>query len=74
METSETRITAEELIDAWPVLAAPQRLEAFQELDRAEAVREEATAESQRIGGMEALDTPDLETGFASVVLRGSLL
>jgi magnesium transporter len=38
--------------------------------DIADAVREEATADIQRVGGMEALDGPYLETGFFSMLRK----
>ncbi len=58
-------------IQAIPVVDAKNRMKGIITADDiAYAAREEATEDIQKIGGMEALDGPYLETGFAAMLRK----
>ena len=58
-------------IQAIPVVDAAGRMKGIITADDiADAIREEATSDIQKVGGMEALDGPYLETGFFAMLRK----
>ena len=58
-------------IQAIPVVDAAGRMKGIITADDiADAIREEATSDIQKVGGMEALDGPYLETGFLAMLRK----
>src|SRR5947199_9699297 len=66
-----SRLFAEHDFLAIPVIDAERHVKGIVTVDDiVDVVQEEATEDSQKIGGMEALDAPYLEIGFASMVRK----
>ena len=64
-QESVSRVFAEHDLLAMPVLDASGRMKGIVTVDDiVDVVEEEATEDIQKLGGMEALDAPYLETGF----------
>src|SRR5207244_3345694 len=66
-----SRLFAEHECLAIPVIDAERHVKGIVTVDDiVDVVQEEATEDIQKIGGMEALDAPYLEIGFASMVRK----
>src|SRR5438552_2680309 len=66
-----SRLFAEHDFLAIPVIDAERHVKGIVTVDDiVDVVQEEATEDIQKIGGMEALDAPYLEIGFASMVRK----
>ncbi len=65
------RVIAQHDLQAVPVLDSEGRMKGIVTVDDiVDVVRDEATQDIQRIGGMEALDTPYLDTPFGAMVRK----
>lgn len=65
------KVIAKHDLQAVPVVDAEGKMKGIVTVDDiVDVVREEATEDIQRMGGMEALDTPYLETGFLAMVKK----
>jgi len=65
------RVIAEHDLNALPVVDAEGRMKGIVTVDDiVDVVQHEATEDIQKLGGMEALDTPYMETGFGAMVKK----
>lgn len=65
------RVIAEHDLNALPVVDADGRMKGIVTVDDiVDVVQHEATEDIQKLGGMEALDTPYMETGFGAMVKK----
>jgi magnesium transporter len=65
------RVMAREDINAIPVVDAQGRMQGIVTVDDVvDVVQQEATEDIQKIGGMEALDAPYLQTGFLEMIRK----
>ncbi len=70
-QESVSRVFAEHDLLAAPVVDADGRMKGIVTVDDiVDVVEEEATEDIQKIGGMEALDAPYLETGFWALIRK----
>src|SRR5439155_312714 len=71
VQAALSRLFAEHDFLAIPVIDAERHVKGIVTVDDiVDVVQEEATEDIQKIGGMEALDAPYLEIGFASMVRK----
>lgn len=65
------RVIAEHDLNTLPVVDADGRMKGIVTVDDiVDVVQHEATEDIQKLGGMEALDTPYMETGFGAMVKK----
>ncbi len=70
-QESVSRLFTEHNLVAVPVVDADRRIKGIVTLnDIVDVVREEATEDIQKFGGMEALDAPYLDTGFFNMIKK----